>query len=54
MTSAATKASANKFDQKQKFETGVNCPWSIVRGQLSGVKSKCYLNYFDHKTATLN
>ena len=37
MTSAATKASANKFDQKQKFETGVNCPGSIVRGQLSGV-----------------
>ena len=32
MTSAATKASANKFDQKQKFETGVNC-----RGQLSRV-----------------
>ena len=27
MTSAATLASANKFDQKQKFETG----------QLSGV-----------------
>ena len=46
MTSAATKASANKFDQKQKFE--------INRGQLSGVKSKCYLNYFDYKTATLN
>ena len=36
MTSAATKASANKFDQKQKFETG----------QLSGVKSQCYLNLF--------
>ena len=36
----------NKFDQKQKFETGVNCPGSIVRGQLSGVKSKCYLNLF--------
>ena len=33
MTSAATKASANKFDQKQKFETGVNCPGSIVQGK---------------------
>ena len=34
MTSAATKASAaNKFDQKQKFETGVTCPGSIVRGK---------------------
>ena len=31
--------SANKFDQKQKFETGVNCPGSIVR-----VKSICYFN----------
>ena len=46
MTSAATLASANKFDQKQKFEIGVNCPGSIVRGQLSRVKSKCYLNLF--------
>ena len=26
MTSAA-----NKFDQKQKFETGVNCPGSIIK-----------------------
>ena len=26
--------SANKFDQKQKFETGVKCPGSIVRGNL--------------------
>ena len=25
--------SANNFDQKQKFETGVNCPGSIVRGK---------------------
>ena len=33
MTSAATKSSANKFDQKQKFETGVNCPGLIVRGK---------------------
>ena len=33
MTSAATLASANKFNQNQKFETGVNCPGSIVRGK---------------------
>ena len=33
MSSAATKASANKFDQKQKFETELNCPGSIVRGK---------------------